>query len=223
MQPENPSVRQRVRSTVINTLDIKRANGNTWLDELTVALVPYYDVDDNSMPAYEWYHEGVVFCLKNKIMQGDENKFFNPFKNITWAELLQILYNMEETKPEYEFEEDTPWYAAAVKWAEENKLIYENDKDFNPDSKISRQQLAAVLFLYAKMKGYDVSIGEETNILSYDDAFEISEYAVPAMQYANGAGIINGKTISTLNPKDNVTRAEIAVILNRFIEITKKF
>lgn len=217
MQPENPSVRQRIRSTIVNTLDVKRANGNTWFDELTVALVPYFGTCENALPEYEWYHDGVAYCLKNKIMQGDENKFFNPSKNITWAELLQILYNMEETKLEYEFEEGAPWYAVAVKWAEDNKLIYENDKDFNPDSEISRQQLASVLYLYAQFKGYDVSVGEETNILSYDDAFDISEYAIPAMQYANGSGIISGKSTSTLNPKDNATRAEIAVIIERFI------
>ena len=222
MQPENPSVRQRIRSTIVNTLDVKRANGNTWFDELTVALVPYFGTGENALPEYDWYHDGVAYCLKNKIMQGDENKFFNPTQNITWAELLQILYNMEETKPEYEFEEDAPWYAGAVKWSEDNKLIYESDKDFNPDSPISRQQLASVLYLYAQFKGYDVSIGEETNILSYDDAFDIYEYAIPAMQYVIGAGIINGKTIGTVNPEDNATRAEIAVILHRFIEKNKK-
>jgi len=222
MQPENPSVRQRIRSTIVNTLDVKRANGNTWFDELTVALVPYFGINENTLPEYDWYHDGVVYCLKNKIMQGDENKFFNPSKNITWAELLQILCNMEETKPEYEFEEDAPWYAAAVKWAEDNKLIYENDKDFNPDSEISRQQLASVFYLYAKFKGYDISVGEETNILSYDDAFDISEYTIPAMQYVVGLGIINGKTSSTINPEDNATRAEIAVIIHRFIEKVKK-
>ena len=79
-----------------------------------------------------------------------------------------------------------------------------------------------VMYLYAKFKGYDVSVGEETNILSYDDAFDISEYAIPAMQYVAGAGIINGKTISTINPKDSATRAEIAVILHRFIEKTER-
>jgi hypothetical protein len=205
MQPENPSVRQRIRSTIVNTLDVKRANGNTWFDELTVALVPYFDISENSLPEYDWYHDGVAYFLKNKIMQGDENKFFNPTQNTTWAELLQILYNMEETKPEYELEEDPAWYAEAVKWAKDSELIYENDKDFEPESAISRQQLASVLYLYAQFKGYDVSVGEETNILSYDDAFDISEYAIPAMQYVIGAGIIKGKTLDTVKPKDNAT------------------
>ena len=222
MQPENPSVRQRICSVAINTLDVKRANGNTWLEELTVALVPCYGEDEALLPKYEWYHDGVTYCIKNSIMKGDENKFFNPSKNITWAEVLQILYNMEETKPEINVREDAPWYEAAVMWAEENNLIYEEDKNFDPNAAITREELASVLYLYAQVKGNDVSVGEETNILSYDDAFDISEYAIPAMQYVIGAGIINGKTSSTVNPEDNATRAEIAVILHRFIEKTKK-
>ena len=219
MQPENPKVRQRTSSVIINTLDVKRANGNTWLEELTVALVPFYGEDESSLPKYEWYHDGVVYCIKNKIMQGDENKFFNPAKNVTWAELLQILYNMEETKEPSENGE--MWYSAAVNWAMENELVYEEDKDFDPATAVTREQLASVLFLYAKFKEYDVSVGEETNILSYDDAFDISEYAIPAMQYIVGSGIIAGKSESTLNPKDKTTRAEVAVILHRFIEKTE--
>ena len=155
-------------------------------------------------------------------MQGDENKLFNPAQNITWAELLQILYNMEEMKPEIDLEEGSAWYAAAVKWAKDSQLVYENDINFEAESEVTREQLASVLFLYAKFKEYDVTVGEETNILSYDDAFDIAEYAIPAMQYVVGAGIISGKSISTLNPKDNTTRAEIAVILERFIEKTEK-
>ena len=221
MNPENPTVRQRIRSVVVNTLDIKRANGNTWMEDLNLALVPFYNAEENILPGYDWYHGGVVFCIKNKIMKGDENKFFNPGKNITWAEFLQILYNMEETKPEIEVDENASWYSVAVAWAKDCELIPENDMDFNPESSLTREQLASVLYLYASFKGYDVSVGEETNILSYDDVFDISEYAIPAMQYVVGSGVIVGKSISTLNPKDNVTRAEIAVIIKRFVEKTR--
>ena len=218
MNPENASIRQRIRSTVINTLDAKRANGNTWFDELTVALVPYFGADQNTLPTYEWYHNAVIFCIKNKIMQGDENKFFAPDKTITWAEFLQILYNIEDTKPEIEIEQDSMWYTKAVTWAKNSNLIYQNDKDFDPESEMSREQLASVLYLYAKSKGYDVSVGEQTNILSYDDAFDISEYAIAAMQYTIGSGIISGKSVSTINPKDTTTRAEVAMVLYRFSE-----
>ena len=77
------------------------------------------------------------------------------------------------------------------------------------------------MFRYAKYKGYDVSVGESTNILSYTDAESISEYAISAMQYAVGSGLMKGKTETSINPQDNATRAEIAAILQRFIETNK--
>ena len=95
------------------------------------------------------------------------------------------------------------------------------ETEFAPNDNITREQIAAIMHRYAQYKGYDVSVGENTNILSYDDFNSISEYAIAAMQYACGRGLIKGKSESTLNPKDNATRAEIAAILHRFIEANK--
>ena len=75
---------------------------------------------------------------------------------------------------------------------------------------------------YAQYKGYDVRVGENTNILSYDDAESVSEYAMASMQYMVGSGLIQGKSATTLHPRDNATRAEIAAILQRFIEQNQK-
>lgn len=66
-----------------------------------------------------------------------------------------------------------------------------------------------------------MSVGENTNILSYTDFDEIAEYAISAMQYVVGSGLMKGKTESTINPRDNATRAEIVAILQRFIEANK--
>lgn len=90
-----------------------------------------------------------------------------------------------------------------------------------PDKNITREQIAVIIYNYAKYKGYDVSDGENTNILSYTDFDKISEYAIEALQYAVGSGLIKGKTESTLNPNDSATRAEAAAILQRFIEGNK--
>ncbi|MBQ7986622.1 MAG: S-layer homology domain-containing protein [Clostridia bacterium] len=224
MQPENPSVRQRIRSMVINTLEIKRANGNTWLDNLTVALVPYWQAESSDLPPYTWYHDGVAFCLKNKLMQGDENKFFNPDYKITWAEFLQILWNMEGKPGMEEGSENNQsnWYDDALEWALETKLVYEEDKGFLPDTAITREEVASVLYLYAKYKGLDTNNVEDATIALFDDASEISEYAVSAIEFATRMGIISGKAQNTINPKDNTTRAEIAVILERFSKITQQ-
>lgn len=114
------------------------------------------------------------------------------------------------------------WYANAVIWAQQNGIVSGvTENEFAPDSNITREQIATIMYRYAQYKRYNVSVGENTNILSYDDAESISEYAIASMQYAVGSGLINGKTNLTLNPKDNATRAEIAAILQRFIEASK--
>ena len=113
---------------------------------------------------------------------------------------------------------DAAYYLGSTYFADGRKIT---QADFDPGAAISSEQLASVLYLYAGFKGYDTSAGEDVDIPSYDDACDISEYAVSAMQYVVGSGFINGKTISTLTPKDNTTRAEIAVIFQRFIEKVK--
>ncbi|MBR5229066.1 MAG: SH3 domain-containing protein [Firmicutes bacterium] len=220
MQPESSSTRQRVRSIVLNTLDIKRANGNTWRDSLTVALVPYWSTVSSTtgnLPATSWYNEGVAFVMKKGLMQGDENKNFKPNSNITWAEFLQIVYNMEG-KPAVEVPEAEAanWYAKAVTWAESQGIVHEADSDYQPNTPMTRQELAATIYLYCQYKGYDVSAGDSVDIKSYKDVAKIADYAKPAVAYAAGSGLMTGKTANTFNPADKTTRAEIATILQRF-------
>ena len=78
--------------------------------------------------------------------------------------------------------------------------------------------MAAILYRYAQSKGIDVSVGENTNILSYDDALTIPEYAVSAMQWACGAGLIGGMGDGRLAPKGNATRCQIAAVLHRYCD-----
>ena len=87
---------------------------------------------------------------------------------------------------------------------------------FEPDTNITREQIAVILYRYAKASGEDVSVGEETNILSYPDAETVSEYAVEAMQWAVGSGIINGMD-GNLAPQANATRAQVATMLVRYL------
>lgn len=227
LEPKEGLNRQRIRSTIINTLDTRRANGVTWLDSLTVVNVPYWSLtSDNadSIPKQAWYHDAVAFCMKNNIMQGYQDNMFYPDEEITRCQLVKILWNLEgkptagETVTFIDVADDA-WYADAVMWAVTENLIFgESNKTFLPDDTITREQLAAVLHRYAQYKEYDTTICENTNILSYDDAYDISEYAIASVQYAVGSGLMKGKAENTLNPKDDVTRAETAQILYRFIE-----
>ena len=137
--------------------------------------------------------------------------------------IVTILYRLEN-EPEITAEnpfsdvEDGKWYTDAVIWAAENKIVdgYGNGK-FGPNDPITREQLAAILYRYAQFKGVDVSVGEDTNILSFGDATEVSGWANAAMRWAVGSGIINGKD-GRLVPKGDASRAEAATMLQRFCE-----
>ena len=113
------------------------------------------------------------------------------------------------------------YYADAVKWASGKEIVggYA-DGTFAPNRAITREQLAAILYRYAKANGADVSVGEDTNLLSYKDFQSVGQYAVPALQWAVGSGLIGGTTNATLSPKGTATRAQAAVILVRFVGMT---
>ena len=176
----------------------------------------YRDVDTSA-----WYHEAVDYVLVNGLMSGYGNGVFGPNDHLSRAQLCQILYNKEGQPAAtggsaFTDVANGAWYFDAVTWAAENGIVggYGNGL-FGSEDNITREQLAAILYRYAQAKGYDVSVGEDTNILSYTDTLEISEYAIPAMQWACGAGIIQGNG-GYLNPQGDATRAEIATMLMRF-------
>ncbi|MBS7331962.1 MAG: S-layer homology domain-containing protein, partial [Eubacteriales bacterium] len=179
---------------------------------------PFTDVKEN-----DWYYDNVKYANKNGLMGGTTNTTFAPNEPLTRGMLVAILYRAEgepAVNKSIPFSEvDTnAYYANAVIWAQQNGIVNGvTENAFAPDDNITREQIAAIMHRYAQYKGYDVSVGESTNILSYTDAESISEYAISAMQYAVGSGLMKGKTETSINPQDNATRAEIAAILQRFL------
>ena len=175
----------------------------------------------------KWYHFDTDYVIENGIFKGTTETTFEPDSAQTRAMMVTVLYRAEgepavnRSIPFADVDKGA-YYANAVIWGQQNGIIKGySETEFGPDDKITREQIAAIMHRYAQYKGYDVSVGENTNILSYDDFDSISEYAIPSMQWAVGSGLIKGKSESTLNPLDNATRAEIAAILHRFIEANK--
>ena len=184
---------------------------------------PFTDVD-----TAKWYHLSVDYVLTHKIMNGVSSRAFAPNANLTRGMLVQILYNLEGkpkgTAANFPDVQADAWYAEAVGWAAANKVVTGYaDGTFRPNDAVTREQAAAILYRYAQSKGIDVSVGENTNILSYVDVQQASEYAIPALQWAVGAGVLNGKNGGRLAPTGTATRAEIAAIMQRWCEnIIKK-
>ena len=184
--------------------------------------LPFIDVIES-----DWFFENVKYAHENGLLKGISETEFGPQIEMTRAMLVTVLYRAEgepavnKSIPFADVDVNA-YYASAIIWAEANGIVNGvTENEFSPDENITREQIAAIMFRYAKYKGYDVGLGENTNILSYTDAESISEYAISAMQYAVGSGLMKGKTESTINPLDNATRAEIAAILQRFIEGNK--
>lgn len=182
----------------------------------------------SDVAADDWFFESVNYAKENGLMSGVSSTEFAPEESVTRAMLVVVLHRLEGTPPPAKSSEFADvaadeWYTAGIAWAAEQGIVNGvEDTKFAPDAKITREQIAAIMHRYAVYKGYDVSVGESTNILSYDDVDKVSEYAIAPVQWAVGSGLVKGKTASTLNPEDNATRAEIAVILHRFIEANTK-
>ncbi len=160
----------------------------------------------------DWFADAVKYVSDKGMMNGTGTGKFSPADSTTRAMLMTVIarYAGQDTTG------SNPWYQKSMEWAKANGV----SDGTAPNANITREQLVTMLYRYAKSTGKDVSVGKDTNILSYADATTVSEYAVPAMQWACGAGIVNGAN-GKLNPQNNATRAEVAAILMRFCENVK--
>lgn len=180
----------------------------------------------NDVSANDWFASAVDYVTGKGMMNGTADNTFSPKANTTRGMVVTVLYRLENqpstSAASFTDVASGAYYANAVAWANANGIVsgYGSGK-FGPNDKVTREQLAAILYRYAQYKKYDVSVGEDTNILSYDDAQSISSYAIPAIQWACGAGVVTGKSGSKLDPKGYATRAEVAAMLMRFCENVK--
>ena len=181
---------------------------------------PFEDVTEGE----DWFYDAVAYVYENGIMAGTDETIFDPYMELDRAQAAQLFYNLEgqpTVTGDSTFTDVTSghWAVDAITWAAQNDIVAGIGGGlYDPDSNVTREQFAVMLHNYAQYKGYDVSVGEDTNILSYADAFDISDYAYPAMQWACGAGIINGMGDGTLMPQGKATRAEAATMLMNFCE-----
>ncbi len=188
-------------------------------DPVEPAEQSFLDVAEN-----DWYYDAIQYVYEKGLMTGTSATTFEPDLATSRAMLVTILYRLEGEPTVagtsgFTDVVDGEWYADAVTWAAQNGIVNGlGDGLYGVHNTLTREQMAAILYRYAQYKGYDVSVGASTNILSYTDAQEIGEWAVEAMQWANGAGLITGVTESTLAPQSDSTRAVMATILMRFCE-----
>lgn len=173
-----------------------------------------------------WAEDAISYAVENGLMNGVSETEFAPNDSLTRAMLVTILYRAAgepEVNKSIPFGDVTAdmYYADAVIWAQQNGIVSGiSENEFAPDVNITREQIATILYRFAQLMGYDVTQGG-MQIREFEDFESISDYALDAMTWAVNVGLMKGKTETALNPKDNATRAEIATMLQRFIEANK--
>lgn len=181
---------------------------------------PFRDVGTS-----DWFYETVRFVHQNGLMAGVGHTSFAPNAPVTRGMFAVLLHRLEGSPQALKASSfpDVPktlYYANAISWAHENRILlgYENGK-FEPDSPITREQAAAILFRYAEYKNYDTK--KTASLSAFSDAASISPYALEAMQWAKAAGLIGGRTETLLAPAQTASRAEAAALMMRFTLWTK--
>ncbi len=176
--------------------------------------VQYTDVSEN-----DWYYNDVVNVTNKGLMNGTSDDLFSPSDDTNRAMVVTTLWRLEG-EPEgrensFTDVDKTEYYYDAVSWATENNIVSGYDaQTFAPMDLATREQLITIMHRYSSYKNYDTN--ELVSLDVYTDASSVSEYAVESFRWGVANGIITGTTDSTLSPKDNVKRCQVAAILTRF-------
>lgn len=178
-------------------------------------------VEFKDVPEDSWYYNSVEYVVENGIMAGLSYDVFGPFDKLTRAQLPAILYRLEDS-PEVEYTKkfkdvpDNTWYTDAILWASENGIVsgYTNGS-FGVNDSITREQMAVMMYRYAKYKEYDVK--QTASIDGFEDIDEVSSYAKEALSWAVGSELLFGKENGTLlDPLGTASRCEGAAVIRRF-------
>ena len=180
--------------------------------------LPFTDVKTG-----DWFYEAVQYVYDKGMMTGVSADRFAPASTTTRGMIVTILYRLENEPAvsggsAFTDVENGAWYADAVAWAAANDIVNGTSATtFAPNSPITREQMATMLYRFAQYKGMDAVTLQE-NLTGYPDGGQVSDYAIPAMNWAIGQGLIAGMENGTLVPQGSATRAQVATILMRFCE-----
>ena len=185
--------------------------------QYVLAYFPFADLKGG-----EWYYENVAYAYTNKLMSGVGNDRFDPSGATTRSMIVTILWRLEGSpvSEAHGFTDvgDGMWYAGAVNWAAANGIAEGYGGKFNPGAAVTREQTAAIIYRYAAYKGYDLSgLGD---LASFTDAGDVSDWAETAMKWAVKSNLLSGTGNNKIDPAGSAQRAQVAAILQRFIEST---
>lgn len=188
--------------------------------DLTFEVINKYKDNFKDISEENWFYKAVKYVYERGLMVGTSEKDFSPHMETTRGMFLTVLYRIEREPAvgESKFTDvaQDKYYANAVAWGEANGIVKGiSEMEFGPNNSITREQFVLFLYRYVQYKGYTIN---KVDISNYEDSLNISDYALEAMEWAVEEGLIKGRSATKLEPQGNTTRAEMATILQRFIE-----
>ncbi len=206
----------------VSSYTFSKVNANHTLKVVFEKMkMPFLDVYST-----DWYYEDVMYVWNNEIMQGTSYTEFSPKENITRAMIVTMLWRLEGSPAsvgtQFKDVKEDSYYANAVRWAAKNGIVCGDDVGtFRPDDNINREELAVILYRYAKFHG-EGFVGNWAYKLAYTDFANISSWAIEAVSYLTMKNIIVTDSAVKLNPLVDASRAEAAVVLHRLCEFLAK-
>lgn len=182
--------------------------------------IPFTDVQSG-----HWFYDAVKFVYGNRMMSGMTDTVFSPDTATNRGMIVTILYRLEGSPAagtcKFSDVSTGKYYEKAIAWATEKGIASGYpDGTFAPESNITREQFAAILYRYATYKGYSTTARKDLS--AFSDKSDVSDYAADALRWAVSANLITGVTSNTLVPKGSATRAQAASILMRFCQTVAK-
>lgn len=191
------------------------------VDNKKPASKPEVKLPFTNVSTSDWFYDDVAFVYKNGLFSGTDSRSFSPNASMTRAMLVTVLYRLEGEptvtgRSSFTDVRSGAYYEKSVIWAAANGIVTGTDStSFSPDAKVTREQLAAILYRYAQYRKLDTDASAKLN--SFTDADSVSAYASEALGWAVSEGLINGAS-GKLMPKGDATRAQVAAILHRFVK-----
>lgn len=200
----------------------KSSNSKNANDEKKIEAKPNIFSDVNET---DWFYDSIMSAYESGLMQGMSENSFEPSSKLTRAMFITVMNRISDipkVKGQSVFVDvdDSAWYADAVAWGYENKIISGiSETEFAPNDYITREQIATILYRYAKYKDVNVdNIANEADMSPYPDAVQISNWAINAMRYCISKKIITGDDTGNIFPQNYASRVEMAAMIVRFIQ-----
>lgn len=183
------------------------------------------------VPYGSWYYDSVYYCVENNLFAGISSEKFAPKSGMTRAMFVTVLASRESFDRRNFGKSlfiDVPlgkWYSVNINWAYKTGLVGgTGNGKFSPDKIVTRQELVTMLYKYAEFNKFDMSVGENLDISSFQDFKDVSQWAVPSFRWAIACGLISGVKKSNevfLDPCDNANRATVALIMMKYEQLNE--